>query len=185
MFRESRFYYQKDMVSPSNDSIFPKGADFCCLGERIFRSVKKLLHSSQELEAYVSREAEEWRPQGGKLIAFFVKRDQRTYPNTRNGSRSNPLSAERHIVHLRERYLLPRQLFITDLRPTLVVEFVIVADGGFDFFKGFILGYQFFYLRTPSFCVGDSLLDICFGLDVAVARDEGVGIEGDDSFRGG
>ena len=74
------------------------------------------------------------------------------------------------------------QLFVTDLGPALVVELVVVAYGCFDLVERFALCDHFFYLSAAGFCVGDSLLDVGFGLDVAVAGDEGVGVEGDDSF---
>ena len=67
------------------------------------------------------------------------------------------------------RNLLLCQLFVADLGPALVVELVVVAHGGFDLVEGFTLGDEFFDLSAACFCVGDSLLDVGFGLDVAVA----------------
>ncbi len=71
------------------------------------------------------------------------------------------------------------------LGPALVVELVGVAYGCFDLVERFALRDQLFDLGAAGFCVGDSLLDVGFGLDVAVAGDEGVGVEGGDSFGGG
>ena len=77
------------------------------------------------------------------------------------------------------------QLFVTDLRPALVVELVVIANGRFDLLKGFVLCHKLFYLGASGFGIGDSFLDVGLCLDGAVAGDEGVGIEGDDSFCGG
>ena len=44
---------------------------------------------------------------------------------------------------------------------------------------------QRLYLVASGDCVGEPLLDVGFGLDVAVAGDVGVGVEGDDAFGGG
>jgi hypothetical protein len=68
------------------------------------------------------------------------------------------------------------------LGPALVVELVVVADGCLDFIEGFALRYKLLDLSPTGFCVSDSLLDIGFGDDVAVARDEGVGVQGGNSF---
>src|ERR1700733_14455545 len=76
------------------------------------------------------------------------------------------------------------QFFVADLGPVFVVELVVVADGGFDVVEGLALRDHLFYLIAAGLCVGDSFLDVGFGLDVAVSGNEGAGVEGGDTFGG-
>jgi hypothetical protein len=71
MLLEGGFYYQKDMLSASNDAILAKSAEFVAWAERIFRTAKKRLRYLPEFEAYIGREADLWRQQGGKLVTIF------------------------------------------------------------------------------------------------------------------
>ena len=82
VLREGRFYYRKDMLSASNNAILAKNADFIAWAERMFRTAKKLLRYSQELDAYVGPAADLWRQQGGKLITGFSPTHKPIYSST-------------------------------------------------------------------------------------------------------
>jgi len=82
MLSEGRFYYRKDMLSSSNDAILAKHADFIAWSERMFRTAKKLLRYSQELDAYLGREADLWRQQGGRLITGFSPTHKSIFSDT-------------------------------------------------------------------------------------------------------
>jgi hypothetical protein len=82
MLHQGRFYYQKDMLSPSSDAILLKSADFIAWAEQIFQTSKKLLWYSRDLEAYIGQEADTWRREGGKLITGFRPGNIPIYPNT-------------------------------------------------------------------------------------------------------
>jgi len=58
-----RFYFQNDVLR--DGAIVPKRADFLRWADRVFRAVKKSLHRSNELDAYVGEQAEKWRQEGG------------------------------------------------------------------------------------------------------------------------
>jgi hypothetical protein len=51
---QGRLYFQKDMLAPAKDAILQKNPDFVKWAETIFRSTKKSLRYSRELEAYVA-----------------------------------------------------------------------------------------------------------------------------------
>ena len=65
-----RFYFQNDILV--GDTIAPKHQEFLEWADRVFRTTKKLLHRSKELDAYVGPEAETWRRQGGKFASLVV-----------------------------------------------------------------------------------------------------------------
>ena len=75
-------------------------------------------------------------------------------------------------------------LFVADLCPAFVGELVVIAQGCLDFVERFALRDHLFYLRASCLGIGDSLLDVSLGLDVAVSGDEDVGVKRDDAFRG-
>jgi hypothetical protein len=65
-----RFYYQTDMLL--NNLIVPKRGEFLEWADQIFRTTKRLLTRSKELDAYVGKDAEKWRQSGGKFVSFLV-----------------------------------------------------------------------------------------------------------------
>ena len=60
-----RFYAQTDMLI--GDTIWPKQEPFLQWVDRVYRTAKKLLNYSKELDAYVGPAAGEWRRQGGEF----------------------------------------------------------------------------------------------------------------------
>jgi hypothetical protein len=60
-----RFYFQDDLLS--NELIIPKRQDFLTWADKVFRIVKKSLHRSKTMNAYIGEHAERWRLQGGRF----------------------------------------------------------------------------------------------------------------------
>jgi hypothetical protein len=65
-----RFYFQNDILI--GDSIVPKRQEFLEWADKVFRSTKKQLHRSKELNAYVGPEAEAWRQKNGKFASLLI-----------------------------------------------------------------------------------------------------------------
>ena len=65
-----RFYFQTDMLI--GDTIWPKRPEFLKWADRIFRTMKKPLRYSKSMEAYVGKDADEWRKSGG-CFAHFIR----------------------------------------------------------------------------------------------------------------
>jgi hypothetical protein len=65
-----RFYYQTDMLL--NNELVPKRPEFVAWAEQVFRIIKRLLIRSKELEAYVGKDAEIWRRDGGRFVSLLI-----------------------------------------------------------------------------------------------------------------
>jgi hypothetical protein len=65
-----RFYFQTNFLNDAKDALIPHREDFLKWGDRIFRAAKRHMKYSFDLEAYVGKEAEAWRQQGGEFRQF-------------------------------------------------------------------------------------------------------------------
>jgi hypothetical protein len=65
-----RMYFQSDYIEAG--VIYKKREFFLRWANELFRRSKKMLTRSQDLNAYVGREAYEWARQGGRLASFAV-----------------------------------------------------------------------------------------------------------------
>ena len=62
-----RLYFQNDILL--DGTIWPKRKEFTDWADKVFRTTKKLLHRSRELDAYVGEGAEEFRKNGGRFVS--------------------------------------------------------------------------------------------------------------------
>lgn len=68
--RIGRLYFHTDMLV--GDSIWPKRAEFLKWADRIFRTMKKSLRYSKDLDAYLGKDADKWQQQeGGRFVGYF------------------------------------------------------------------------------------------------------------------
>jgi hypothetical protein len=61
-----RFYFHTNFLI--GDTVWPKREAFLKWAAKIFKSVKKQLSYSEELEAYLGTRAEDWRKNGGRFL---------------------------------------------------------------------------------------------------------------------
>lgn len=65
-----RFYFQTDYLNEARDALVPHRDPFLKWGDQIFRTAKRCMKYSPDLAAYVDKEAELWRQQGGSFMAL-------------------------------------------------------------------------------------------------------------------
>lgn len=64
-----RFYFQNDMLL--DDTIWPKRQEFTDWADRVFRTAKRLLRRSKTLDAYIGKDADQFRQNGGRFASFM------------------------------------------------------------------------------------------------------------------
>jgi hypothetical protein len=64
---EGRFYFQNNMLI--NDTIWPERMEFIRWADKVFRMIKKQLRWEKELAAYIGKNAEEFRENGGRFAS--------------------------------------------------------------------------------------------------------------------
>lgn len=69
-----RLYFQSDVFL--GDSIWPKRKEFTDWADKLFRVAKRMMRYSTLLQAYVGKEADQWRRSGGKFVLGFKKGGQ-------------------------------------------------------------------------------------------------------------
>jgi hypothetical protein len=72
-----RFYFQNDMLL--GDTVWTKRPEFNDWADKLFQITKKLLHRSKVLDAYVGKDAEEFRKNGGRFVSLFNANGEPVY----------------------------------------------------------------------------------------------------------
>lgn len=72
-----RLYFQSDILLKG--TIWPKREEFTNWADKVFRTTKRLLHRSKDLDAYVGNGAEEFRKNGGRFVSLFKEDGEAVY----------------------------------------------------------------------------------------------------------